>query len=250
MLVLRRVLFFVLPTLVFIAASFGVNPLVRKIEMPFPRLLAFTLWGIALFLLLMFTVRRLAEWAKIPRAPVGSLRALLPGIALGIAVSFVSGALFALTHGTGFSAGQFAGRLYPNVISQIPHALTEEADFRLGIVGGAVALAGENVALAAGSIPFGLLHLIDRFYGVPVDFSQVIGIILAGLMLSALYLRFGLWAAIGAHYGWNWLSPAWSRALRLPDESGINQLEGAPTTSLVLFLVVAALLWHARKRRA
>jgi hypothetical protein len=154
----RRVLYIVLPTIVFMAASFGVNPLVRKIEMPFPRMVAFTIWGVAL--------------------------------------SLVSGMLFAFSHGTGFSPREFAGHLYPNVTTQIPPALTEEADFRLGIVGA--------VALAAGSLPFGLLHLIDLFYGVPVDFSQVIGIVLAGLMLSALYLRFGLWAAIGAHYGWNW----------------------------------------------
>lgn len=136
----------------------------------------------------------------------------------------------------------FKAQMPYSLVSQIAPALTEEAVFRFGIVHGAHYLGGLTIGVAAGSLPFGLLHLINVYLGIPVDFQQVFGIVVAGVLLSLLYLKMGLWAAIGCHYAWNALANPWVKAMHLDASSGMAQFEGAWLTSVAI-LVAIAMTW-------
>ena len=106
---------------------------------------------------------------------------------------------------------------------------------------------------AVGSIPFGLVHLIDKLVGKEVLAVRVIGLILAGLLLSLLYLHYGLWAAIGCHWIWNVFSDNLVKSMAV----GLNwicqilrgQFLHSLPTSIVLLIMIAALVVIDRLRQ-
>ena len=100
-------------------------------------------------------------------------------------------------------------------------------------------MTNNTVGLMSGSLPFGLIHLVGRLLGKPVGVLHVIGVTAAGLLLSLAYLRFGLMFAIGVHWIWNSLCGTWVSIFGLPKNGGVQMIEGAWTTVLVLLLFVA-----------
>src|SRR5690606_22844037 len=115
--------------------------------------------------------------------------------------------------------------------------------FRGGIVHTTTRIWGKWAGLASGSVPFGLLHMVDILFGNSITPIHVFGIILGGLLLSLIYLRLGLFAAIACHYIWNVLATRWQKGYGLAD---MGDFEGSWVACVVLLLVTLA-LWKAPK---
>jgi len=179
---------------------------------------------------------------KIPAS--GSLLGLALGIGLGMLVSLVSGMAYYGVYKpaiVGTTVSHIGERLPLSAIASISSALIEETAFRGGVVHFAAGYWGQTVGLLCGSLPFGLLHLSNRFWGIPVNLMHVLGTAMSGLLLSAVYLRWGLLSAIGLHWVWNSLCAVWI-PLFCPGTGGVVQFEGSPTTTLILAMASAAVL--------
>jgi len=184
----------------------------------------------------------LAGKAGVCAPAAGSLTGLFSGAGLGVLVSLASGALYYAARRPALTA-QSAKNMAVSGIANVSSALIEETSFRGGVVHFAAAFWGAPAGLLGGSAPFGLLHLLGRLWGTPVDLMHVLGTAMAGLLLSAVYLRWGLLPAIGVHWAWNSLCAFWVPLFGLGETGAVN-FEGAPTTVfsltgasvLVLFL--------------
>lgn len=254
-----RIAFFTVPTLVFLLISFSLNPLIRKTDSTLLKMGLNVAVALVGFFILSYLIRFFARKAKISEPRVGLPADIWRGFAIGILLSVASGFAFAFTQGKVINWIEFFAQFTSTLYTQIPSAVNEEVVFRFGIVHGVAALANPMIGLLAGSIPFGVLHLLDLFFGVPIDFAAVVGITLAGGLLSLIYLRWGLWAAVGCHYAWNAMCGPWVSGMGLEKHGGYAQLEGAWTTSF--FILIACLIvglpvfrtilgWHAIRSQA
>lgn len=246
---LKKILYFTLPFFVFLGCSILSGPLLRGINDPLIRALASLGLGIIIFIGLVILIRGLAEFAEVPIPSFGGGRFVWLGMLVGLLLSISSGFLFSATHGQSLNWSSFWPALPTSAISQISHAMTEEAVFRFGIVAGAASLGGTLTGILAGSLPFGVLHLLNRFFGAPVDAQQVVGIIVAGVLLSLLYLRYGLWATIGCHYVWNCLSILWVDGMQMERSSGITAFEGAWSTSALTAICCLIVIYISKGRK-
>lgn len=190
--------------------------------------------GITVGILIKIYNERLAKKFTCPPPTIGTFKQFTGGLLLGLIISFLSAFLFWLIEQPDVTLNVDLNKSLFRFLGSISPAVAEEFSFRGTIVHFARFFWGTPAGLASGSLPFGLLHLIGRFFGSPVDALQVIGISVAGLMLSLSYLRFGLLNAIAIHWIWNSLVGTWSDIFQLPKGKGIALLEGAWTTSLVL----------------
>jgi membrane protease YdiL (CAAX protease family) len=161
----------------------------------------------------------------------GSIKDFAIGLIVGLLASLMAGhaLAFMFDHSIDYSA--FQVDLALNLTANIFPATIEEVAFRGGLVHFASAYWGPLVGLGSGSVPFGLLHLFGAVFGHPVTFQHVIGVSMAGLLLSLLYLRFGLLSAISCHWIWNVLCSQWVTVLRIPKRGGVQYIEGAWTTT-------------------
>jgi len=186
---------------------------------------------------------------QVPCPLVGSLKKLLLGILLGLATSMVSGLLYYAVYKPEISHNLpviFKQNLPLAATSNISSAVIEEAAFRGGLVHFIAAYWGQTAGLLGGSIPFGLAHLAGRIWGIPVDLLHVIGTAMAGLLLSLVYLRWGLLSAIGLHWTWNSLCLVWVRSFCL-GQNGAIVFEGSITTTSVLVMISLALLFCCKR---
>jgi membrane protease YdiL (CAAX protease family) len=126
-------------------------------------------------------------------------------------------------------------------VANVSPALVEEASMRAGVVQLLDTCYGSWAGLLGGSVPFGLLHIVSRLFGQPVSVAHVLGTTIAGLLLSLLYLRFGVGAAVACHWVWNSLASAWAHYLGFAEHGGVREFEGAWQTSAVLLLLCWAL---------
>lgn len=242
---IKRTLFFVLPVLAFtfLAGLYGYTAMALGIDRPAP-LQYVILPGVLLFTILIFLIRRLAKWAEIELYPLQGTSKWGPlwGFLIGVTASTLSALAYARTQELSIHIDLFKEALaYSSGLSVFP-ALTEEAVFRYGIVNGAAALAGPWAALAAGSVPFGLLHLIGNLMGGNLILIQTAGIALGGLLLSLVYLKWGLPSAILTHAVWNTLSIPWLKGMYLDPRTSLAYFEGAWTTCVILLVLCAALV--------
>jgi membrane protease YdiL (CAAX protease family) len=246
----RRTVFFLAPVL-FLAVSIASQVLVSYISNDWARILTYATLGIVISLIFAMIIRRLGDWAKIEIQtpefyfPVAAKKFAL-GIGIGLWISIVSGFAFAQFENFPINWELFSQGIPVRIVASVSPATTEEVIFRYGIVQGANALAGVGVAAAAGSIPFGLIHLVNNLIGHEISLLQSLGVVIGGLLLTLLYLRFGLLTAIACHLAWNSLASAWVDALSLPKGPGMAMFEGAWSTSLVL-LVGCLLLFFIPK---
>jgi len=81
--------------------------------------------------------------------------------------------------------------------SAIAPALTEETVFRFGIVHGANELASTLVGLATGSLPFGILHLVDRFSERQLIFNRCWALSWRGFFEHSLL---EIWPVVGRFF--------------------------------------------------
>jgi membrane protease YdiL (CAAX protease family) len=173
------------------------------------------------------------RWGTAPHA--------LLGLLIGVVVSVAAALLFWWTRAPELDLGAMRNRLLERLTANVGPAALEEAGFRGGLVHLLTAFFGPAAGLVGGSVPFGLAHLFGLLLGRHVGAGIVIGTGAAGLLLSLVYVRFGLIAAFAAHLSWNVLAGSWAQAFGM-QRGGIEALEGAWTTSLVL-LAAAILLF-------
>jgi len=208
------------------------------------------------FLSLVFTaifiklINLVNAYNKMKKPVVGNFSNFFKGVFVGSIVSILSIALFCYSNGINILFDKLILlEIISSAIEATPAALLEEVSFRHGIVYGANILYGKTFAILLGSVPFGLLHLINIVSGEVVSLNQIIGIILAGALLSILYLQYGLWSAVGCHLIWNALSMVYKHALVLPYDNFINHFEGAYTTSIVIFFTLILITYFNRHSR-
>lgn len=136
--------------------------------------------------------------------------------------------------------------LIEQIFFQLRPALIEEIGFRFGLVLLGFAFFGRNFGLLAGSLPFGVLHLLNFMSGQEVIWEYIVGTAIAGLYLSLVFMNYGLVAAIVAHYSWNVLAATSAQLYSFKQE----QLEGGTGTLILLLLSSAVLLIQHRNRPA
>lgn len=128
------------------------------------------------------------------------------GLGAGTVLGLLAGGAVALTGGIrwsfdGADPASVAGGVVEGLVLFAVPAAAEEAVFR-GYPLQALAEAwGGTVAVVVTSVGFALVHLMNP----GVTWVATANIAVAGAFLGFVYLRTGsLWAATGAHLGWNW----------------------------------------------
>lgn len=214
----------------------------------YPRAFVHGMLGVVLCGIVYFILKKSLWELLLPPVKIGSLKNFVIGLVFGLLLSFASGMFYGLIYETPLAMNQLSYNLPMRVLSNAYPALSEEIVFRGGIVHATTAMFGRLPGLAAGSIPFGLLHVINILLGQVVTLGQIVGVCLAGLMLGLVYIRFGLTGAVGAHWAWNFMLGGWLRTLQLPLGTS-SYFEGAWSTCLVLGIACAGLSLSLWKRR-
>lgn len=247
----KKTLYFVMPVFTLVLGNILVfSFLLPRFESREAKALVGASFGLGLFIILLKMVSWLARYAGISQPRLGGLNASVVGLVVGLGVSLASGTLFQEVNQRSFDQQIFFQKLSLSMLIAVSPATVEEATFRYGVVHGTAVLAGPVWAGVAGSIPFAFGHLIDLAFGRTISAAQIWGIVLAGLLLSVLYLQFGLLAAIGCHWVWNSLASPWVYGLSLPVSSGISDFEGAWTTDFVLLIAITILVaWGSKSKR-
>jgi uncharacterized protein len=139
------------------------------------------------------------------RAPLGSARGFGAGLVLGILPAAVAMLLGVIAGGAAWvpdsgSLSQYLARIGLILMVLAPAALAEEVIFRGVPLVILSRVLGRPAALVLLSIGFALAHVTN-----PDVTARALGnITLAGILLSlAFYSPGGMWAAFGAHLGWN-----------------------------------------------
>jgi len=241
---IRLIIFFV-PLLLMIAAGMFGGVLVQGLAPGYLRMLVNGGFGLAVAVVMWRLLIAIFRKAQFKSPKLGQARDFAMGCAVGLAVSAFSGLLYAWSNGLEV----FWNEAWPNLghafLGSIFSAFNEEIVFRGGMVEATLQMFGKTPALAVGAIPFGLIHLLSLLMGVTVTAGQIFGIIVAGLLLTLSYLRWGLLGAIGIHWMWNSLVVCWVYELRLNPQSGVSDLEGTWTTCLVLAITSGLTYWHS-----
>ncbi len=194
-----------------IAGAAGFDPgrvqdLVRRV---WPALVAQTAAGLVVFGLLTWAIGMRAlrltardlRWAPRARAAPG----LAQGLGLGVLAALGALALSALLGGArlasdGGGLGEYLGALSTVLLLLAPASLLEEIVFRGVVLVTLARLVGRWRAVVLIAALFALAHLWNP-NTTPLG---LLNIGLAGVFLgAAFYLPGGIWAAWGAHLGWN-----------------------------------------------
>ncbi len=109
---------------------------------------------------------------------------------------------------SGFTASEAAGILLGGVVLQVLVATGEELSFRQFIFADLDPWTGRKTAAVASSVAFAAMHLPSMFLlrATPAESAiALISIFTASLVLTVLFLKWGILAAIGFHFTWNFL---------------------------------------------
>ncbi len=234
---MRKLLTVIIPIILIVVWGVALQITLGKMEAGFLRSFLAAGTGIIFSIFLVKVVIKLFEKNKLQKPLIGNLRGFFIGLFVGITVSAFSGFLFQLVFSQSPDLSHFFSNYFNRLLGNITPAATEEIAFRFSLVHMISSLYNPAAAMLAGSVPFGLIHLIGRFFGQEVGPMHVIAVSLAGLLLSLVYLRYGLLAAIGCHLMWNSLSIQWVEAYALDLKSGSIKFESASTTIAVLIVV-------------
>lgn len=241
--VLHYAAVYVIPFLLLLAGNFLLQAVAQKMNLGASRALAHAALGIFIAGGIFLVIRNSLAALQLEPIRFGGFPSLVCGLVVGLGVSAASGIAFAFLRGYPLNFAELFSDLHVSVLGNIYPALCEEIVFRGGIVGATAQMAGTAAGLASGSVPFGVLHIFGGLFGQTVTVAQVIGISLAGLMLSLVYMRFGIWGAFGCHLAWNSFVGGWVRAYGAENRAAVmSALEGAWTTCLVLAAVSVTLL--------
>lgn len=237
---------YVIPFVAMLAGGYVLHLLAQQMDPGVTRAAVNATLGVAISAAVYFIIRNSSINLALAPMKIGDFSSFGWGLFLGLAISFGSGIGFGLANGHSLNFGNLSTNLHINVLANTFPALCEEFVFRGGIVETTVQLFGKTAGLAAGSAPFGILHVFGRLFGNPVTASQVLGISLAGLMLSLVYLKFGILGAFACHLTWNSLVSGWIKVYGLTDKAAISSLEGSWVTCIALALACTVLLCRWR----
>jgi membrane protease YdiL (CAAX protease family) len=197
---------------------------------------AFALYGITSATLIMFFISYLCKKIGIQSPVVGSVKHLFAGMFFGAAATSLAGLLYLAVYRPRVSIDRFFADLNLQLIANISPAVIEETAFRGGVVHLIFEYAGAASGALGGGVIFGVAHLCGALVGRAVDLHLVLGASSAGLFLSLIYLRYGLGAAIAAHWLWNSFHGSWVGAFSIPIR-GARALEANWTTIIVFVLL-------------
>ena len=124
------------------------------------------------------------------------------------------------------------------MLFEVRPTLIEEIAFRFGLAFFALKFYGRVAAMIAGSIPFGLLHLLNFLSGQPIQWDYILGTGIAGLFLTMVFLRFNLAASIATHFTWNVLATLSSITFSF----NLQNLEAAKSNLAILLLLSISLM--------
>jgi len=245
----------VIPIAVVLALAEASVPKVWRIAWPSLFAAALCVWGYCAY------VRRIERREPVELAVAGSMRELIPGLALGMALAIGSLALLnfaGVFHIEGYNSWTAALKPLPEMVLV---AVFEEILFRAILFRKTEAAWGSTVALIASAVFFVVAHLPNE--GISV-MAVIVTAVAATGFASAYMLTRRLWLPIGMHFAWNtWFesfvslpvsghaSHGWARGLLEGPEwlsGGTYGIEASTATLLVWVLVSAALLWRVRKR--
>jgi membrane protease YdiL (CAAX protease family) len=233
---------YVFPFLIMLAGGFALQLLTQKIDPGFFRTSLYAGLSLVIAMGISWIVRRSQTELKMTPFSWGKSSSLLWGLLIGLMISAASGIGFGISQGYSLHWQNLSNGLSMNVLRHASPALMEEIVFRAGIVHSTLLLFGKAAGLASGSVPFAILHLVGLLFGQSVTAAQIFGISLAGLMLSLMYLRFGILGAFATHLTWNALVGGWINAYGLADKGvAVSALEGSWITCLVLALACTVL---------
>lgn len=189
----------------------------------------------------------LSSWQGIARPRVGSPLGLLLGVALGAMLTIGSVAAMGVVGAYPFDFQPFpADALVGSMKHHIRPACVEETFVRAGTVHFLASFFGAGWGYLGGSIPFGVMHLVNP----STTYKHVICISSFGWLASVLYLELGLFAAIGVHFTWNVLSVYLINSLNWAHLGGSAfALEGAWTTTFLILTVTLAILAVSYRRK-
>jgi hypothetical protein len=239
---LRYSTLYIFPFLFMLAVGSLLQWFTQKMDPGFIRTAVYAGFSFVIAMAISIMVRRTQLSLKIAPFLWGKPSSLFWGLAIGLTISAVSGIGFGLTQGHQFLWENLSNNLPMNVLGQSSPALIEEIVFRAGIVHSTLYLFGKAAGLASGSAPFGILHLAGLLFGQSVTTMQILGISLAGLMLTFVYFRFGILGAFATHLTWNALVGGWIKVYGVTDRAAaVSALEGSWITCLVLAVTCIAL---------
>ncbi len=206
-------------------------------------------WGPVLSILLsclaFLAWRLLSTRQGIAGPRTGSPFGLLVGVALGAILAICSVVAMGVVGGYPVELhppSRFMLLYWP--AQQVHAACLEETFFRGGTVHFLAGFFGPGWAYLGGSVPFALMH----FWHVGFSLRYLACISSAGLLLSAVYIEYGLLAAIGVHYAWNVLSCFLIDVLKWP-VGGRWALEGEWTTTFIMLIATCAIVMVSRRRK-
>lgn len=231
---IRYLSLFVFPFVIMIAGSYIMQQLIRDMKTGLVRSSIYAALGLLVCMGIFFLISSSLKKLSMKPMNLGGPSSLFYGLLIGIVISFCSGIGFGLINGYHFQFGNILPDMHLKVLGNSFPALCEEIVFRGGIVEATMQLLGRGAGLAAGSLPFGILHLVGIFFGGTVTAAQVLGISLAGLMLSLVYLRFGILGSFACHLVWNSFVGGWIKVYGITDKAAVSDLEGSWVTCAVL----------------
>ena len=227
---------FIVPVVLMVAWSIAGEMIKGQVANALLSSLLIAVGGIFVGLVMLWLMRLLANKKNLSLPLIGNRKNFLLGIGIGIIISLLAASLFYLTQTPDIEWVKEG--ITPRFIRNTSPAIVEEISFRGAVVHYSHAFWGKGVALAAGSVPFGLIHLVGRLLGKPVGFWHIVGVSAAGLLLSLCYLKYGLLCAIAVHWIWNSLCGFWVQVFQLPEKGGVQIFEGTWTTTLILCVFI------------
>lgn len=185
----------------FAVAMLGTNAIAAAVTDPLASLLVGAVLAAAMMGLYIWVGLRIEKRSVAELDRRRGSRHLLWGIAAGLGLATLTIGILAMLGAYRFTGwGSIAGALA--VVGMMAAvAVSEEVFFRGIFLRLFRRRWGVLAALAASSLAFGLIHLLNP--GASLGGALAVAIE-AGLMLGAAYLLTGsLWLAIGIHFGWN-----------------------------------------------
>jgi len=206
-------------------------------------------------------VRRIERRKPVEMAVTGSLRELVPGLALGLMLAISTLALLSLAgvfRMEGFNSWTAALKPLPEMVLV---AVFEEILFRAILFRKTEAAWGSTIALIASAVFFVVAHLPNE--GIS-GMAVLITAVAATGFAAAYMLTRRLWLPIGMHFAWNtWFESVvslpvsghathgWTRGMLEGSEwlsGGAYGIEASAATLLTWMLATVALLWRVRQR--
>jgi len=233
-----------LPPLFAVALSLLIEKLSVHVKNRAIRSLLFCLFGLSISLPGLWLINLLCVLNQVAPVNAGSFSSALLGASLGLVLSMTSAAFFFLVYRPRIAGYRVLLNLPFALIANVFPAFVEEVGFRGGLVHFLDQFLNANAAVLVGSLSFGLAHLASYLpYRLP-SFKYLLAATSAGLLLSYVYITYGLSFAIGLHLLWNSLCGCWVSFFCLKERNGRDRFEGdwaaiLPTLCLALFLMAA-----------